>query len=334
MKFIESNSFDPFYNLSFEEYIFKNMLLDGGEEYISLWQNAPSVIIGKNQNAWAEINENFLENNDIKLVRRITGGGAVYHDLGNLNFSFVTNDKGGGRIDFKSYYQPIVKALRTLGVPAELSGRNDVTVCGRKVIGASQSIWRGRVLSNGCILFDVRMERLVSALNVRPEKLQSKGVESVRARVANIKPYIGEDVTVSDFKRMLMNEIFWEFGSEPAEYILTDEDLRGIEKIKSERFGRREWNWGRSPKGSYSRARKFAYGFVEANFDVSGGKIKDLVIQGDFFGKEDIAQLSAALCGIEYEKAAVSDALSAVDIGAYLGAEAAVGDMMALLFDS
>lgn len=333
MKYIESNSYDPFYNLAFEEYIFKHLPLDGGEEYVTLWQNSPSVIIGKNQNAWAEIDEKFLSENGIKLVRRITGGGAVYHDLGNLNFSFVTKDKGGGRLDFKSYYKPIVSALRSLGVPAELSGRNDVTVCDRKVLGASQSIWGGRVLSNGCILFDVRMERLALALKVRPEKLRSKGVESVRARVANIKPYLGEDVGICDFKAMLLGEIFREAGVSKEEYVFTPEDIRGIERIKAERFGRREWNWGRSPRGSFMKSQKFPYGFVEVSFDIVSGKISDMEVQGDFFGREDAGELANTLVGIEYERAAVSDALKAVDAESYLGAGATAEDIEALLFD-
>lgn len=331
MKYIESHSYDPHYNLAFEEYIFKYLPLDEGG-YVTLWQNGPAVIIGKNQNAWAEINEAYLEEHDVKLIRRITGGGAVYHDLGNLNFSFITKDKGKGKIDFKTYYEPIVAALRALGAPAELSGRNDITVDEKKVVGASQSIWGGRVLSNGCILFDVKMENLAQALTVRPEKLKSKGVSSVRARVSNIKPYVGEDKTVEDFKALLLKEIFKAFGEEPVEYVLTEEDKAGIEKIKSERFGLRSWNWGKSPKGSHKKALKFPYGFVEMSFDVDGGKMRNVEILGDFFGTEDVSVISEALEGTEYEKNAVLEKIRQFDLAPFFGISAIYDDFIDLIF--
>ncbi len=332
MKYIESHSYDPHYNLSFEEYIFKYLPLDD-EEYVTLWQNGPAVIVGKNQNAWAEINEKYLSENDVKLIRRITGGGAVYHDLGNLNFSFITKDKGQGKIDFKTYYEPIVEALRALGAPAELSGRNDITVDGKKVVGASQSIWQGRVLSNGCILFDVKMQNLSEALRVRPEKLKSKGVQSVRARVTNIKPYVGPEKTVEDFKALLLEEIFKAFGEKPQEYVLTEKDKEGITKIMGERFGRREWNWGKSPAGTMKKSVKFPYGFVELSFDVKGGKIENLVWQGDFFGKEDIKDIESALEGVEYERGAISEVLSKFSLVDYLGASANAEDLVELFME-
>lgn len=331
MKYIESHSYDPHYNLAFEEYIFKHLPLDEGG-YVTLWQNGPAVIIGKNQNAWAEINEKYLELNDVKLVRRITGGGAVYHDLGNLNFSFIKKDSGQGRIEFKTYYEPIVAALRALGAPAQLSGRNDITVDGKKVVGASQSIWSGRVLSNGCILFDVKMENLADALAVRPEKLRSKGVSSVRARVTNIKPYIGADKTVEDFKALLLEEIFKTIGEKPTEYVLNEEDRKGIEKIMSERFGTRSWNWGKSPKGTHVKCLKFPFGFIELTFDVIAGKIRSMVIQGDFFGTEDVSELAGALDGVEYERGAVAGVLGTFDLAKYFGA-ATVEDLVDLIFE-
>lgn len=332
MKYINATSNDPSFNLAFEEYVFKHLPLEEGG-YVMLWQNGPAVIIGKNQNAWAEINETYLEENDVKLIRRITGGGAVYHDLGNLNFSFITKDRGQGKIDFKAYYEPIVAALRALGAPAELSGRNDITVDGKKVVGASQSIWSGRVLSNGCILFDVKMESLAEALRVRPEKLKSKGVSSVRARVTNIKPYVGEDKTVDDFKELLLDEIFKAFGEEKVEYVLTEEDIKGIEKIKSERFGLKSWNWGKSPKGSHNKSVKFPYGFVELSFDVEKGKIADFVIQGDFFGTKDVSEIAEKLEGVDYDRHAITAKLSEMDLTSYLGNGAALEDFIDLMFE-
>lgn len=331
MLYVESHSFDPEYNLSFEEYLFKYLPLDE-DEYVTLWQNEPAVIIGKNQNAWAEINREYIEENQVKVVRRITGGGAVYHDLGNLNFSFVTKDRRAGKIDFSLYYKPIVAALRAMGVDAELSGRNDITVDGKKVIGASQSIWKGRVLSNGCILFDVKMESLASALNVRPEKLVTKGIASVRARVTNIKPYLGSDKDVNDFKALLLQEIFKQFGEEPREYKLTEQDHQEILKIKESRFGRKEWNWGQSPKGSFRNGAKFPFGWVEISTNIIGGKLRDVNILGDFFGTEDVSEIASALEGTEYDKENIEKVFMRFELPKYFGAVEAK-DLADLFFE-
>lgn len=333
MKFVESHSNDAEYNLSFEEFIFKNLPLDGDEEYVYLWINDKAVIIGKNQNAWAEINENFLEESGTKLVRRITGGGAVYHDLGNLNFSFITKDKGQGKIDFSTYYVPIVEALKKIGVPAELSGRNDITVDGKKVVGASQSIWKGRVLSNGCMLFDVQMENLAQALKVRPEKLKSKGVASVKSRVTNIKPYLDSKVTVEDFKEILLKELFAQRGEEVEEYKLSDVELKEVEEIRAKRFGNKDWNWGKSPKGSISKGIKFPQGFIETSFDIEKGKLANLKILGDYFGTADSKEVEEALIGQNYNKHDILKVLRDIDLEKYFGSGLTAENILNLFFD-
>ena len=329
MLYLETHSNDPEYNLAFEEYAFKYLPLET-DEYVFLWQNGPSVIIGQNQNAWAEINQDYLKEENVKLVRRITGGGAVYHDLGNLNFSFVTKDRGTGKIDFKEYYIPIVNALRSLGVPAELSGRNDVTAEGKKLCGASQSIYKGRVLSNGCILFDVDLSALSKALKVRPEKLKSKGIASVRARVSNIKPFIPE-TSMETFKERLLEEIFLQKGEKPKEYVLSKEELAGVKKIYDERFGRWEWNYGKSPKGEYRKVQKFPFGLLEVYMNVSKGKIADIQILGDFFGTENVADIEKALSGEAYKREHVEEILGKFSLEDYFGKGCTANDILAMM---
>ena len=318
MKYLETNSNDPEYNLAFEEYCFRHLPLEN-HEYFFLWINEPSIIIGKNQNAYQEINSEYVTVHNLKVVRRITGGGAVYHDLNNLNFSFVTKTILNEKIDFKRYYIPIIKALKKIGVNAELSGRNDVTIDGQKCIGASQSVWQGRVLSNGCILFDVQLQELSKALNVRKEKLESKGVKSVRARVTNIKPHLKRDISVLDFKAELLKTIFELEGAVPTEYKLSEEELNGVKKIYNERFSRKEWNYGASPSAEYSHYERFPIGSVEVFFNVKNTKICDLKIHGDFFGTEDISGIEKLLTNCEYNRTALTEKLSSIDLTPYFG---------------
>ncbi|UTC61485.1 lipoate--protein ligase [Treponema sp. OMZ 788] len=318
MKYIVNNSHDPEYNMAFEEYCFRNLPLED-EEYVFLWSNSPTILLGKNQNTYQEINEKYINENGIKVVRRITGGGAIYQDLENINFSFVTKTKGNEKIDFKKYYIPIVNALKKIGVDAELSGRNDVTIDGQKCIGASQSVWQGRVLSDGSILFNVEMEALSKALTVRKEKLESKGVKSVRSRVTNIKPYLKRDITVDQFKDELLKAIFEVENQEPVEYKLSEEELEGVMKIYKERFSRKEWNYGASPKAEYSHYERFPIGSIEVFFNVENMKINSLKIHGDFFGTADKGEIEELLNGCEYSESILTQKLSDVDLTPYFG---------------
>jgi lipoate-protein ligase A len=317
MKFIENTSIDPHYNLAFEEYIFKN--LDFNEEFVFLWRNGPSIIIGKNQNTVEEINMDFVKENNINVVRRVTGGGAVYHDLGNLNFSFIAKADKNDKIDFKTYNVPIIKALEKIGVNCELSGRNDLVIDGKKFSGIAQSIIKGRVLNHGTLLFDSKIDTLSKALNVKRDKIESKGVKSVSSRVTNIKPYVKDDIDVLEFKQVLLKNIF-EYFNEPIEiYELSDEDRKNIQKMVDERYGTWEWNYGKSPKFNFKGYNRFEGGCVEARLQVENGFIDNLKIYGDFFGKKDIKDLEDKLKGIKYEIDAVNLALEDVDTDEYLG---------------
>jgi lipoate-protein ligase A len=317
MKFIENTSIDPHYNLAFEEYVFKN--LDFNEEFVLLWRNGPSIIVGKNQNTVEEINMEYVKENNINVVRRVTGGGAVYHDLGNLNFSFIAKADSSEKIDFKTYNVPIIKALEKIGVNCELSGRNDLVIDGKKFSGIAQSIIKGRVLNHGTLLFDSKLETLSKALNVKRDKIESKGVKSVASRVTNIKPYVEDDINVLEFKQVLLNNIFDYFNQPVETYELTDDDRKNIQKMVDERYGTWEWNYGRSPKFNYKGYNRFAGGCVEARLQVENGLIENCKIFGDFFGKGEIKDLEEKLQGIKYDIEEVNIALKDVSIDEYLG---------------
>lgn len=317
MKFIENTSIDPHYNLAFEEYIFKYLNQD--EDFVLLWRNGPSIIVGKNQNTVEEINMEFVKENNINVVRRVTGGGAVYHDLGNLNFSFIAKADSNEKIDFKTYNVPIIKALEKLGVKCELSGRNDLVIDGKKFSGIAQSITKGKVLNHGTLLFDSKLETLSKALNVKRDKIESKGIKSVESRVTNIKSYVTEDADVLKFKNLLLTNIF-EYFNEPIEtYELSKEDKENIQKMVDERYGTWEWNYGRSPKFNYKGYNRFAGGCVEARLQVEDGLIDNCKIYGDFFAKGDISILEDRLKGIKYDIDEVENSLKDFSVEDYLG---------------
>ena len=222
---------DPALNLALEEYALRQLPLE--ESLLLFYINEPSIIIGKNQNTVEEINREYVEANGIRVVRRLSGGGAVYHDLGNLNFSFITKDDGQSFRDFAKFTQPVVDALRKLGVNAELTGRNDIQVGEAKISGNAQFFARGRMFSHGTLLFDSEMERVASALNVKPIKFESKSTKSVRSRVANISSFLPEPMTIGAFRSALLREIFGKPEDEIPVYPLTEREDRKSTRLNS-----------------------------------------------------------------------------------------------------
>ena len=317
MKYLENYSNDPQYNLAFEEYCFKN--LDKKEDYVILWINGPSIIVGKNQNTSEEVNAEYVRNNNIKVVRRVTGGGAVYHDLGNLNFSIITSAAGSEKIDFKKFNIPILKALEKLGISGELTGRNDMTIDEKKFSGIAQSVWKNRVLNHGTLLFDTALEVLSQALNVKPDKYESKGVKSVRSRVTNIRDYLTEDVDIDVFRSLLLKYIFEMEGLTPEVYKLTEDELKAIDKLYNEKYSTWEWNYGESPNFNYKNYKKFPFGSIEVRFDVHNGVIKASKIFGDFFGTMDIELLEEKLNGLKYNRETLEKVLTNEPLEKYFG---------------
>ncbi|WP_409291753.1 lipoate--protein ligase [Peribacillus sp. SCS-37] len=317
MLFIDNKGItDPTINLAIEEYALKNLDID--ETYLLFYINEPSIIIGKNQNTIEEINKDYVEENNIHIVRRLSGGGAVYHDTGNLNFSFITKDDGESFHNFRKFTEPVVEALRSLGVNAELSGRNDLVAEGRKISGNAQFSTRGRMFSHGTLLFNSEVEHVVSALNVKQEKIASKGIKSIRSRVANISEFLTEPMSIEDFRATLLKSIFG--GSEEiTEYVLTEKDWAAIRELSQERYRNWDWNYGRSPKFNLQRTHRFPVGGIDVRLEVNKGKIEECTIFGDFFGVGDVTDIQSRLSGIRYEKSDITEALADIDIKHYFG---------------
>ncbi len=328
MKYIENYSNDPRYNLAFEEYCFKELPRD--EDYILLWINGPAIIIGKNQNTLEEVNSEYIKKNGISVVRRVTGGGAVYHDLGNLNFSIIKNTDGNSVIDFKKYNVSILKALNKLGVEGELSGRNDITIDGKKFSGIAQSIWKGRVLNHGTLLFDTRLDVLSDALHVKQDKIESKGVKSIKSRVTNIKDYLNVDVDIKEFREILLKYLFEAEEQEPQILILEDTQLDEINKLFMDKYSTWEWNYGNSPSFNYKNYKRFPSGAVEVRLDIKNGIIEACKIYGDFFGTEDIRNLEYSLIGLKYDEDILLNRLKDTNIEEYFG-DIELEDFIALL---
>ncbi|WNS76784.1 lipoate--protein ligase [Bacillus sp. DTU_2020_1000418_1_SI_GHA_SEK_038] len=316
MLFIDNKGItDPRINLAIEEYALKN--LDINETYLLFYINEPSIIIGKNQNTIEEINTEYVESNGIHVVRRLSGGGAVYHDLGNLNFSFITKDDGESFHNFRKFTEPVVQALQKLGVNAELSGRNDLTAEGRKISGNAQFSTKGKMFSHGTLLFDSEIDSVVSALKVKKDKIESKGIKSIRSRVANISEFLTEKITIEEFRLLLLQNIF--DGKEIEEYKLTDEDWEKIHQLSKERYQNWDWNYGKSPKFNLQHSHRFPVGQIDIRLEVEGGMIQQCKIFGDFFGVGDVADLEERLTGLRYERSAIEKAIEDMDVKYYFG---------------
>ncbi|MCT2535593.1 lipoate--protein ligase [Aquibacillus koreensis] len=319
MKFIDNEGItDPHINLAIEEYVLKNF----GEEdtYLLFYINEPSIIIGKNQNSVEEINTNYVDENGIHVVRRLSGGGAVYHDQGNLNFSFITKDDGDSFHNFAKFTQPVVEALQKLGVPAELKGRNDLVADGKKISGNAQFTTKGRMFSHGTLMFDSEIENVVSALNVSTEKIKSKGIKSIRSRVTNISDFMEEKISMEQFKEHILKYIFdVEDVKDVPQYKLTEEDWKNINELSKERYQQWDWNYGKSPKFNVKHSHKFDAGLVDVRLDVEKGVIKNFKIYGDFFGVGDVSEIEQKLINTRYERQAMEEALRDVEVSHYLG---------------
>ncbi|HFU3970799.1 TPA: lipoate--protein ligase [Streptococcus suis] len=314
MKYIVNNSNDPAYNIALEAYAFKE-LTDIDEIFI-LWINEPAIIIGKHQNAIEEINKEFTDEKGIHVVRRLSGGGAVYHDLNNLNYTIISNKADEGAFDFKTFSKPVIDALATLGVEANFTGRNDLEIDGKKICGNAQAYAKGRMMHHGCLLFDVDMSVLASALKVSKDKIESKGVKSVRARVTNINNELPEKMTVLEFKDAILNQMKQAYP-DMDEYVLSEDDLTRIQEIRDTQFATWDWTYGQTPEYTVERSVRYPAGKITTYIKAEKSVIESIKIYGDFFGIGDVSDIENLLVGTRYEYADVLAKLQEIDTTHY-----------------
>ena len=305
--FITHDNRDPYFNLASEEYLLKQT--DG--YYFYLWINAPAVIVGVNQNAFEEVNLSYVKENDIKVVRRLTGGGAVYHDSGNLCYTVIA-PYDEQQENYKIFTAPVIEYLNSIGVNAEFSGRNDITVDGKKISGNAQTVFGKRIMHHGTLLFNTDPNALTKSLNPNKLKTQSKGIKSIRARVTNISERMQNSITIEQFKQGLTQK----FLSFCEPYSFSQNDLEKIEKLVREKYSTYEWNFSRSPLSKSVFEKKFDFGIVNIHFDIISGLIKNPMITGDFFSLKPIELLEKQLENAPFSEQGLLKALK--DVGEYI----------------
>ncbi len=305
--FINGISQEPSFNIASEEYLLK----EKEDFYIYVWRNSPAVIVGVNQNTLSEINVNYLDSNNIKLVRRITGGGAVYHDLNNICYTVIA-PYNKGEETFKRFSLPVISFLKTLGIEAEFSGRNDILIDGKKISGTAETVYKDRIMHHGTLLFDTDFSVMERVLNPDKIKTESKGIKSVRSRVTNIKNQLKDPIDINEF----MDRLCVYLKKDLSEYFFNENDLEGINKIKQNKFDLYEWNFGHSPKGTNEINARFNFGTIKFSFDLIDGKIDFSNFSGDFFLLKPLDEFYKKLNGTRWQKDSVYQAI--LDIGEYI----------------
>jgi lipoate-protein ligase A len=304
-------SHDPAFNLACEEYALKELKL----ELLMLWRNSPAIIIGKNQNALAEVDLDYTAAHSIPVIRRLSGGGAVFHDLGNINYTIINRLREDDFSNYARFTAPLRDFLKHKGLQAELNGRNDLVIDDMKFSGNAQTVSGEWILSHGCLLFSADLSRMAGALRPRPAKIKSHGVESIRSRVTNLADHLPSALSADGFFSELAD---WFAQSCAGTFELCTRDLERIEQLRAEKYLAWEWNIGASPDYSYYREKRFDSGTVELGLEVQDGMIRRVGISGDFFGMADVGELESALCEVPHRREALWAALTRLDVPRYI----------------
>lgn len=329
MKLINNNQItDATLNLALEEWAVRNLDLEN-EDYLLFYINRNAIIIGKHQNTIEEINSEYVKAKDIQVVRRISGGGTVYHDDGNLNFSFLTKFSQDSIHNFKKFTEPVIKTLNELGVNAELNGRNDITVDGKKISGNAQFSNTKAMFSHGTVLFNSNLDDVVEALNVKIDKIESKGIKSIRSRVANISEYIKESMSIFDFREKLLESIFGSSENYPV-LNLRENQWKEVYELANTKYRNWDWNYGRSPEFNIQKINRFDFGQIDARIDVKDGVIQNIKIYGDFLAHGDTIEVESKLIGKKYKEDEMIEALKELHIKHHIG-DISKGDFVKFL---
>ena len=307
IKYVITAEMNPYNNLALEEYLLKQV---GEQECILyLWQNERTVVIGKNQNPWKECKVTELEADGGKLVRRLSGGGAVFHDLGNLNFTFLV---AKDNYSVEKQLEVIVKAVNNLGMPAEKSGRNDITVEGKKFSGNAFYSDGLHSYHHGTILVNVDMSKLSLYLNVSRDKLVSKGVESVRSRVTNLTEY-RTDLTIQRMQEELIQAFGQVYGLQPEKLEVSDYNLLELSKLE-EKFSSWDWIYGKKMEFNFSFSRRFTWGDIDLQFVVDSGRIKQCAAYSDALETELFEFVSCAMTGCIFSLTGMVEAAKTINL--------------------
>lgn len=315
MQYINYLGKDAYTNIAMDTWLLNN--LKPKEPVFSLWQNKRAVIVGRNQNTFSEVNQDYIDSHDVQVVRRVSGGGAVYHDEGNICFTFFVPVPSSANVNFHQFVKPMYDALHAVGIKAEITGRNDLEVEGKKISGNAQRYAGGYLMHHGTLMWDTDVEAMIRSLNVSDEKFVSKAAKSVRSRVGNIKNYAPEGLTLESFIDEL--RYYLTDQGKDGELVLTDEQLTGIKQLRDEQFATWDWNYGQSPKFGFNTHAKFTGGGIDVQVNVEAGKITDINFQGDFLGVRDWRDIKSKFIGISFSPEAVLQVLEDNKEGQYFG---------------
>jgi lipoate---protein ligase len=328
MRYLINKSTNPYFNLAFDEYALKHINID--EDFFCLWRNEPSVIVGKNQNIFEEINQTFIDNHNIKVARRVSGGGTVYHDLGNLNFTFIVNVDNPGEVNYKKFVQPVLDALNELGVQAKTSSRNDILINGLKVSGNAQRMANKKLMYHGTLLYDVNLENLKQALHVNSNKYNSIAVKSVRSNVTNLKDHLPESTNISDFYNSL--QFFLSNKGLDKEIVLNEADIAMIEFEAINRYATWDWIYGESPQFSFVNTKRIKGVNLEIKANVEHGHIQTISFIKDNTGLKDVSDIEERLKNIRFVRSDIDHILNDYDLHETFG-EVTKDDLLSLMFE-